>query len=130
MVQYHGWISIHQSTDRENEDSLDEIVVAIKKEIDKMNAPNRLLVLRPINGIYVLHMAGITNHWSQDVDEAIELAKFISENAKGSYGLLYLHNDEDTSGLDNEFVVYKLARGTFEKLQDQSLSPVVPTISD
>lgn len=44
-----------------------------------------------------------------------------------SYGLLYLHDDE-AEGQDNEFRVWRLARGTFEERSDPFLSPYCPTV--
>jgi len=48
-----------------------------------------------------------------------------------SYGLLYVHDDEDHSrGADheNDFRVWRLARGGFGELADPFLSPYIPTV--
>ncbi len=45
----------------------------------------------------------------------------------GSYGLLYVHDDETKINSD-VFVVYKLARGKFERIVDTFLSPLIPTV--
>jgi len=46
-----------------------------------------------------------------------------------SYGLLYVHNDEDRDR-SNEFVVYRLAQGAITQFPDSLLSPFVPTVDD
>jgi hypothetical protein len=104
MVEYYGWISIHLSTDGEGEDNIDPVISEIQLSINQLSASNRILILKPINGTYVVNLSGITNHWTRDVDEAVALFRFIGEKAKGSYGLLYLHNDEDNNGLKNELL--------------------------
>ncbi len=48
MVEYHGWFSIHQSTDGEEEDNMISIVSEIGNSINKMSSTNRLLVLKPL----------------------------------------------------------------------------------
>ena len=47
----------------------------------------------------------------------------------GSYGLLYVHDDESKDDC-NSFVVYKLARGKVERIADTLLSPFIPTVED
>lgn len=47
----------------------------------------------------------------------------------GSYGLLYVHDDEAKINSD-VFVVYKLARGKVERTVDTLLSPFIPTVED
>ena len=49
--------------------------------------------------------------------------------AEGSYGLLYIWNDEDSRNY-NSFIVHRLARGKVQILQDAMLSPVVPILED
>lgn len=48
-----------------------------------------------------------------------------------SYGLLYVHDDEDNkrgSDYSNEFRVWRLARGACEETTDPFLSPYFPTV--
>ena len=50
---------------------------------------------------------------------------------RDSYGLLYVHDDEDGAhGLDhsNEFRVWRLAGGRLEEVADPFLSPYLPTV--
>ena len=52
-----------------------------------------------------------------------------SRKAIGSYGLLYVMNDEAKIE-NNSFVIYKLARGRIERVVDNLLSPFIPTVED
>jgi hypothetical protein len=47
-----------------------------------------------------------------------------------AYGLLYIYDDEDTTGLDNEFQVFRMVRGQVSMQKDPFLSPFMPTLED
>lgn len=49
--------------------------------------------------------------------------------AEGSYGLIYLYDDE-AAGRENQFQVFSLSRGSVKEFSDFYLSPIVPTIED
>ena len=63
------------------------------------------------------------------VPHIINLYNLVAEKAIGSYGLLYVYDDESKSD-NNRFVIYKLARGKIEKSADSLLSPCIPTVED
>ena len=63
------------------------------------------------------------------VSDLIAFFETVGKIAEGSYGLLYLHNDEDQEKYNN-FVVHRLARGTVEIYPDTLLSPVIPNVED
>ena len=130
MVEYHGWFSINESVTGEQEGNIKNIIGLLRSSIDGTMSRNRILVLEPINGQYFLHIAGFTNHKGQDVDGVFDLMKLISDNAKGSYGTLFLRDDEDREGKANEFVVYKMARGEVTVEKDILLSPCNPVIEE
>lgn len=71
---------------------------------------------------------------------AVEVLRWLAENGPGSYGLVYLHDDEDvgdtgrlrgrdSSDHSNEFRVWRLLDGKLEELDDPFLSPIVPRIN-
>ena len=131
MVEYHGWFSINEDVTGEQEDrNMKKTIRLIKRFIHNIESENQILVLKPINGEYFLHVAGFTGHRSQDIDEVFDLIKLISDKAKGSYGILYYRNDEDKGGRDNEFMVYKMARGEITTEKDTLLSPCNPVIEE
>ena len=59
----------------------------------------------------------------------IELFHRVADLAPGSYGLLYVHDDEDPEH-DRHFRVFRLIRGTVTEHADHLLSPVIPTLED
>jgi hypothetical protein len=57
----------------------------------------------------------------------------VAENLPGSYGLLYVHDDEDIQDEEdnsNTFVVWKITRGKLTQEKDNYLSPCIPVIED
>lgn len=71
-------------------------------------------------------LAGYRNHRNAHV---LETWRTIGQLAPGSYGLLYVQDDED-EGRDNSWVVYAMTRGQVTEGTDAWLSPVVPTLQD
>ena len=65
-----------------------------------------------------------------DAELLTALAKQI--DLTGSYGLLYVLDDEDYQDGDyqNEFRVWRLVRGALEERSDPFLSPFIPTVED
>lgn len=53
----------------------------------------------------------------------------LGEVAPGSYGVLYILDDE-APGLDDEFQIIAMRRGQIVRFTDTHLSPCVPTIED
>lgn len=88
-----------------------------------------LVDLRPPNGTYFVHIAGMPNHRGGHGTASIQLLRDIGRAAPGSYGLLYTLDDEHPVH-DNEFRVYRSARGEVTEHADPFLSPAIPTIED
>ena len=84
--------------------------------------------LKVVNGQYMISLAGLANHREILEEAPINLYRQMGEKAPGSYGLLYLSDDE--SEFENEFRVGKLTRGNFELVKDVYLSPRIPTIEN
>ncbi|MBX3451079.1 MAG: hypothetical protein KF777_16055 [Planctomycetaceae bacterium] len=68
-----------------------------------------------------------------------DMLQWIAENGKGSYGLFFVHDDEDQMGnmnygrgtedFSNVFRVHRIANGLVTELPDPFLSPIVPTLN-
>ena len=127
MVELHGWIKLRETYKAVDEDNDDEIIKNIQEEIDKIEYPK--LQIRAINGEFFIDFSLYTNHLSGDVKDLIAFFETVGKIAEGSYGLLYLHNDEDEENYNN-FIVHRLARGKVEIYRDKLLSPIIPTIED
>ena len=126
MVELHFWITIREHWLLDDENISDKIRLINQKIKD-----NRLsdIKIKVKNGEYYLEHTLFTNHFSQEVRETLELFYKISEIAPGSYGLLYIHNDEDKKNY-NSFCVYKAAKGKVTKLEDVYLSPYIPIVEE
>ena len=127
MVEMHGWVTIRASYRDTEDDSIDQVVAEINKGFQEINHINP--ELKWMNGEVFFQYSLYTNHWSDDCKELLKLFELISEKAEGSYGLLYILNDESDSDY-NYFVVYRLARGKLEKALDSFFSPFVPVVED
>lgn len=144
MLEIHGWVTAALSPGELEDETTTEqqAIAAIQECINTMScdmSSNLVADIRQLNGQAQIHLAGFTNHRSTVVDEALRLLAFVGNVAPGSYGLLYVHDDEDipgysagNDGIDhsNEFIVYVLARGQLTRKRDPFLSPLVPVIED
>ena len=67
-----------------------------------------------------------------------EMLKYLAENSRGTYGIVYVHDDEDEKGnthygrghadYGNEYRVWRILQGELTELDDPFLSPIVPHI--
>jgi hypothetical protein len=129
MVELHGWALIRENFTADNEDvNIEQIVDHLTQEIEKLDVDETLLRISYSNGEAILTATRLTNHFSDDIKKIIDLFKLIAALAPGSYGLLYLRDDEDMTGLSNAFQVFVLAKGAFDPRQDPFLSPFCPTV--
>lgn len=130
MFEFHGWItirvkendseSIEATTLRENR-AIEQVRAAIS------NASNNFSffdVRRTSNCMIVLMAHGLGNHRYQPL---IELFEQIAQMLPDSYGLLYVHDDEQ-KGSDNAFRVWRLALRRFTEHDDPFLSRYIPTV--
>lgn len=68
-----------------------------------------------------------------------QLMEWIAKNGAGSYGIVYVHDDEDEVGntiygrgeadFSNAFRVWRILNGKIEEFDDPFLSPIVPRIN-
>ncbi len=133
MVELHGWATIREFFTLQDDDSdekIEQIIGELGDTISRIHWGNGLLDLRAVNGEYFLTVNIFTNHRDDRVGDALRLFQHIAKVAPGSYGLLYLNDDEDQSGHENEFLVYLLAKGTLTEHKDQLLSPLIPTVEE
>lgn len=130
MVELHGWITIRETYSAffKEEEKIDLLVARIKDEI------NRLSWFKPEikaqNGEWFLEFTLFSNRINPQVLEVFEFCTWIGKVADGSYGLIYLYNDEDINGKENQFQVFSLTRGVVKENNDPFLSPIIPTIED
>lgn len=127
MVEVHGWITLRETYEATDEENFEMILKRVNDGIEKLRYSK--LQIKRINGECFIEFLSCTNHMSSDVKEVISFFEIVGKVAKGSYGLLYVHNDEDKDSY-NDFMVYRLARGRVDIYRDNLLSPIVPIIED
>jgi len=127
MFEFHGWASVQYHTHDTDSVLQDRCWQQLTNHVAAI--PNELIQLKRYNGCDSLLIAGQHNHRSEYV---IDLFHWIAANAPGSYGLLYVRNDEDQRMSDyiNRFRVWRLCRGKLTECDDPFLSPAIPTIED
>lgn len=128
MFEFHGWAVVRYHTYGTDAALQDRCWRALEKRARRVETG--LVRLQRHNGCDSLLIAGQHNHRG---DYVIDLFRWVGQNAPGSYGLLYVRDDEDASrGPDhtNDFRVWRLCRGTLSELADPFLSPCIPTVED
>jgi hypothetical protein len=130
MIEYYGWLKINLSLDGENEDNIGLFARKINLKLQEISTSSRSVEFKPLNGSYILHFAGSANHFGIDFEEIYSLCEYITKNAVGSYGIIYLQNDELPEPMNNQFFVYKIARGKISIVDDIYLSPCQYVIED
>lgn len=129
MIELHGWLTIRPTCQDEDFLSKDQLS-SIRAKIDHLLQTNTCgLQLQVSNGTPFLNTLFCSNHCTAEVREIIDIYTKISTIATGSYGLLYLWDDENFL-YSNEFQVYVFKRGRCIFLSDTHFSPCVPTIED
>ncbi|WP_280316866.1 Imm7 family immunity protein [Nocardia wallacei] len=130
MFEYHGWITIQGSAGDESSAASEATVRAVEVELAELRVLPGLVDVRTVNGSAQLHLAGLSNHRGGQGELVLQTFRRISEVAPGSYGLLFVRDDEDAVGRDNEFQVLAMRRGSVTETRDQHLSPCIPVIED
>lgn len=130
MVELHGWVTIRETykVTFDEEEHLDLLVKRIQDEIMKLSWFKPEIKVQ--NGEWFMEFSLYANRIAQRALEVFELLKYIAKIAEGSYGLIYLYDDGDLNGKENQFQVFSLARGIIREHTDSFLSPIIPTIED
>lgn len=130
MYEFHGWAAIHETTKEVDAGNLDLIIKRVQNFVSGFHWSNGLFKIYPANGIYYLSVGGLLNRKTNETENLINVYYFLAKEAPGSYGLLYIRDDESVDGHNNEFKVIVLAKGSLQMKEDVLLSPCVPVIED
>lgn len=128
MVELHGWITIRESYKVTiNEDNEKFFIENIKKEIENLSwfKPQ----IKSLNGEWFLEFTIFANRRNPQTEEVFKFYNRVGRLAQGSYGLIYLYDDEDI-GKENQFQVFSLSKGNIKEFSDPFLSPIIPIIED
>lgn len=126
MFEYHGWAVVRDDTYSQDETRLHGIADELRQVIGEFGDGSGVTDVRWVNGTCMVWFAGCPNHRH---DCVFGLLPWLAERAHGSYGLLYVWDDESQAS-ENEFRVWRLLRGRVEETADPFLSPCIPTIED
>ena len=123
MLEFHAWITIRESYKVIEEDNNDKIIKEIQKKFKdlKWNAPE----LR-----FLIEFSVFANRKTEEVDELFNFFTFIAQIATGIYGLIYMLDEGNLSGENNEFQVFSIYRGVLHRKKDYYPSPLIPTVED
>lgn len=130
MFEYHAWITVQHSAGDEDDADLAAAHARVEKELESLCGGTGLVDLRWVNGMSQLHISGFLNHRSGEGQGVIDTFHRVGQVAPGSYGVLYMLDDEDPNGKNNEFQVLVMRRGQVTQASDAFLSPCVPLIED
>jgi len=130
MVELHGWITIRETYRAffEEEDNKDLVVAKIRDWIDHLSYFKPEIKVQ--NGDVFTEFSLFCNRINPEILEVFDFCRQVGKLGEGSYGLVYLYNDEDPNGKENQFQVFSLARGVLKEHDDPFLSPIIPTIED
>lgn len=130
MFEYHAWVTVQHSAGDEDDADLKAAHARVEEELEPLQGGTSLVNLRWVNGMTQLHLSGLLNHRSGEGQNVIDTFYRVGQVAQGSYGVLYMLDDEDPSGKNNEFQVLVMRRGRVAQQADHFLSPCIPMIED
>ena len=132
MFEFHGWVSVRSDTYEIDAEPDDKLLAALKAQIATFEKVSGMVAVHldtHLNGsLHSLTVAGLTNH---RFEPAMDLFEWIAEHGPGSYGLLYVWDQEDgRADYAHGFRVWRLSRGRLKEVSDPFLSPCIPTVED
>lgn len=130
MFEFNGWISVNYHThdiDLKKQEKCFEVICNYLRNHSQLDSQNYKLVNH--NGLNSVIISGCHNHKQHYV---LGIFKWIAEKAIGSYGVLYIRDDEDNIqiGDSNKFKVWVMKRGEVLEYSDCYLSPIIPSVED
>lgn len=127
MIELHGWLSISETYENEDLFSLAELESISQNVKDVVLNNNCGVELQYRNGFPFITTLLCANHRTEQIDNVIAAYKNIAEIATGSYGVIYIRDDEDEIHY-NEFQIYIFKRGKCIYKVDTDFSPCIPSI--
>lgn len=129
MVELHGWLTIIETYQNEDLIPQSELDAIMQQISDLIHTNTCGIKLQYANGTAFLNTLFCSNHRGEEVDEIIEIYTRISAIASGSYGVIYLRDDEDAMH-HNAMQVYTFKRGRCIYQTDNCFSPCIPMVED
>ena len=129
MTELHGWLTIsetYQNEDLLSQSELDSVMQTVKQIIQESSVS---ICIQYANGTAFLQTLFCSNHHTVEIDEIIQVYTRIAETATGSYGMIYLRDDEDKI-YHNAFQAYVFRKGKRYYQEDSYFSPCIPMTED
>ncbi|RYD85088.1 MAG: hypothetical protein EOP84_03590 [Verrucomicrobiaceae bacterium] len=123
MFEFHGWAAFG-SGENNREDPVQLVNAMLDDVRDEFSSIFE--IRKTSNDLLVVVAHGLRNHRYEPV---IELFHRIAASIPEAYGLLHVHDDEAAGG-EQQFQVYRIARGRMEVFNDILLSPRIPTLEE
>ncbi len=151
MLFAHGWAIIQSSREiytNAKPGDLDEIDEKLAINDKKLHNDFKVWISENKDQYLVYSFHEYLNHCNGFLQFTIarnhrssciwDLINWLASSSSGTYGITYVHDDEDIIGLNqygrgkndysNEFRVWRVLKGEVMELEDKFLSPIVPTI--
>lgn len=126
VFDYHGWAVVRDDTYHVDNGTLHATIEELRRRIDEFHDGSGIASVRAVNGVFHVAVSGCPNHRHEDV---LGLFPWLAEHAPGSFGLLYVWDDEDPE-FNNAYQVWCLRRGRTDRRLDPFLSPCIPQVED
>ena len=129
MIELHGWLTVSETYENEDyysKSDLEAIMLKVKNIIQESDCN---IHSQYLNGTMFLDTLICSNHRTSQIDIVIETYNLISKTATGSYGMIYIRDDEDSIHY-NEFQIYIFKNGKCHYKLDNELSPCIPEIEN
>jgi hypothetical protein len=128
MFEWHGWATVRASAGTKDDQAAEEEQRAAEGRVAALinevaGADNETVDVRNANGSIHVWLAGSHNHRD---DRVVELFRTVAETAPGSYGVMYVLDDDSTSNWQR----WVMRRGHITQEADTSLSPHVGLVED
>lgn len=129
MVEIFAWLSVHATAADEDKLPPEYEKRIISQVGDILRQSDCGIRLQHMNGQYYLQTAFCSNHRTAETDAIIAAYSRVAAAASGSYGMLYLRDDEDAR-YHNAMQVYHFRRGTVTHGIEPDFSPCIPKLED
>ncbi|MFB6720698.1 Imm7 family immunity protein [Kribbella sp. NPDC056345] len=130
MFEYHGWATVRAAGEVDGgpaDDLSRDAYDAVLAELAVLRNDWQTADLRISNGSAHVWLAGLRNHRQRAVIEGFGR---IARLAPGSYGVLYVYDDEAAGEESNRWVAWVMKRGSVSSEADSFLSPHVGVVED
>ena len=130
MFEFHSWITIRETYEvrDDEEEGIEKVLQKVRDSIKLLNWNKPEIKAR--NGESYIEFSLFSNRKTEEIVELLDFFSHIANIAIGSYGIIYMLDDEDQNGKNNQFQVYSISRGKLHEQTDSFLSPFIPVVED